>query len=374
MRNRFFWLLISIGLLSLVSCVEDPQPINVTGITINLTSLSLEEGETADLTATISPKDADNQTVLWSSTNGSVASVNNGRVTALKAGSTTITAKSADGGFAASCSVTVVAKTIDVASVSLSKTELSMIEGDSETITATVKPDDATDKTVTWSTSDAAVATVDGGKITAVKEGSATITAKAGDKTATCPVKVEKKEIAVESVELNKTEIELNEGDSDTLVATVKPDDATDKTVTWSSSDSEVASVDDGGLVTAIKEGSVTITAAAGVVSTTCAVTVSKKEIAVESIELNITTLTLKKGKSETLSVTVKPDDATDKTVTWSSSDASVATVSDGTVTAVKEGTAIITAKAGDKEATCFVTVESTNGSTENVGEEEGEW
>lgn len=260
----------------LPSCVKDPDPIRVTGITVNPTSLSLIEGETSNLVATVSPKDADNQTVIWSCNDGSIASVNNGKVTALKAGSTTITAKSDDGGYTASCSVTVSPKTIEVTSISLSKTELTLTEGDSDTITATVKPDDATDKTVTWSSSDTAVATVDGGKITAIKEGTSTITAKAGDKSASCKVTVEKRVVAVESVELDKDEIELVEGDSMTLVATVKPDDATDKTVAWSSSDKTVATVDKTGKVSAIKEGNaiITVTTEDGAKTATCEVTV----------------------------------------------------------------------------------------------------
>ena len=356
MKSKLFGFLMGACLLLAVSCEKEPQAVKVTGISVSPTSLSLVEGESGDLTATVTPSDADDKTVLWDSSDNSVATVSNGKVTAVKAGSATVTAKSADGGFTATCAVTVAAKVIDVSSVSLSKTELTLTEGDSETITATVKPDDATDKTVTWSTSDAAVATVDGGKITAVKEGTATITAKAGDKTATCAVTVNKKIINVESVELDKTAIELTEGDSETIVATVKPDDATDKTVTWSSSDDAVATVD-GGKITAVKPGTATITAKAGDKTATCKVTVNKRFIAVESVELDKAELELTEGDSETLVATVKPDDATDKTVTWSSSDDAVATVEGGKITAVKPGTATITATAGEKSATCKVTV-----------------
>ena len=358
MKSRFLWLLAAVCLLAVASCQKEPQPVNVTGVSVNPTTLSLIEGDTADLTATVSPSNADNPAVTWDCSDKSVATVSNGKVTAVKAGFATITVKSVDGGFTASCAVTVAAKVIDVSSVSLSKTELTLTEGDSETITATVKPDDATDKTVTWMSSDPAVATVEGGKITAVKEGEATITAKAGDKTATCKVTVEKKVIAVESVELDKSELELTEGDSATLVATVKPDDATDKTVTWSSSDPEVATVENGA-VTAVKEGTATITVKAGEKSATCVVTVKKKVIAVESVELDKAEVELIEGESATLVATVKPDDATDKTVAWSSSDPEVATVEDGVVTAVKEGTATITASAGEKTATCAVTVKA---------------
>jgi len=341
-----------------LSCEKEPQPVSVTGVTVSPTSLSLTEGDTGDLTATVSPADAENKGVTWDSSDKSVATVSNGKVTALKAGSATVTVKTLDGGFTAMCAVTVAAKIIDVSSVSVSKTELTLVEGDSETITATVAPDDATDKTVTWSTSDAAVATVDGGKITAVKEGTATITAKAGAKTAECKVTVEKKVIAVESVELDKTEAELVEGETLTLVATVKPDDATDKTVVWSTSDESVATVADG-VVTAVKEGTATITATSGEKSATCKLTVNKKVIAVESVELDKTEAELAEGDSLTLVATVKPDDATDKTVVWSTSDETVATVDGGLVIAVKEGTATITAKSGEKTASCALTVKA---------------
>ena len=267
---------------------------------------------------------------------------------------------------------------VAVSGVSLNKTSVTLTEGESEMLTATVKPDNATDMTVTWTSSDASIAKVENGKVTAVKAGSATITAKAGDKTATCTVTVNKKVVAVTSVALNKTELTLTEGDSETLTATVKPDDATDKTVTWTTSDASIATVDANGKVTAVKAGLATITAKAGDKSATCTVTVNKKVVAVTSVTLNKTELTLTEGDSETLTATVKPDDATDKTVTWTTSDASIATVdANGKVTAVKAGLATITAKAGDKSATCKVTVKQKGidgGDPEGFINDNGEW
>ena len=267
---------------------------------------------------------------------------------------------------------------VAVSSVSLNKTSVTLTEGESEVLNATVKPDNATDKTVTWSSSDASVAKVENGKVTAVKAGSATITAKAGDKSATCTVTVNKKVVAVTSVTLNKTELTLTEGEAETLTATVKPDDATDKTVTWSSSDASIATVDANGKVTAVKAGTATITAKAGDKSATCTVTVNKKVVAVTSVTLNKTELTLTEDESEVLTATVKPDDATDKTVTWTTSDASIATVdASGKVTAVKAGTATITAKAGDQSATCMVTVKQKGvdgGDPEGFTNQNGEW
>ena len=346
--------------------------IAVTSVSLDKTTLDLTEGDTETLTATVSPDNATDKTVSWSSSDASVATVDQaGKVAAVKAGTATITAKAGDK--SATCAVTVKAKVVAVTSVSLDKTTLDLTEGDTETLTATVDPDNATDKTVSWSTSDSSVATVgDTGKVTAVKAGTATITAKAGDKSATCAVTVKAKVIAVTSVSLDKTTLDLTEGDTETLTATVGPDNATDKTVTWSSSDNSVATVDDNGKVTAVKAGTATITAKAGDKSATCAVTVKAKVIAVTSVTLDVTSCTLQVGESKTLTATVNPSDATDKTVSWSSSDASVATVDQaGKVTAVKTGSATITAKAGDKTASCTVKVPVQAGANEGIGYED---
>ena len=258
---------------------------------------------------------------------------------------------------------------VAVSSVSLDKTSVSLNVGESVTLAATVKPDNATNKTVSWSSSNASVASVDAsGKVSAVAEGTATITAKAGDKTATCSVTVKKSVVAVSSITLDKSSLELTEGETATLVATVKPDNATDKTVTWTSDKASVATVDASGKVTAKAEGTATITAKAGDKTATCSVTVKKNVIAVESVTLDITSTILNTGETLTLTATVKPDNATDKTVTWSSSNSSVATVdANGKVTAVAQGTAIVTAKAGDKTATCTVIVMKTDIPVESI-------
>ena len=338
-----------------------PNGIPVDAVYLNKSSLSLTENETYQLKATVNPDNATDKTVTWSTSNPAVATVSSsGLVTAKAEGSATITAKAGDK--SATCEVTVAPNGIPVDAVYLNKSSLSLTENETYQLSVAVTPDNATDKTVTWSTSNAAIATVsDNGLVTAIKEGSATITAKAGDKTATCAVTVSKKVIPVTSVTLNKASLALTEQETFQLSATVSPDNATDKTVTWSSSNTAVATVSNNGLVTAIKEGSATITAKAGDKTATCAVTVSKKVVAVTSVTLNKSSLTLTEQETFQLSASVSPDNATDKTVTWSSSNTAVATVSDsGLVTAVKEGSATITAKAGDKTATCTVTISKT--------------
>ena len=375
MKHWSLWILFGVSLLFGVSCgkePETPQPVMVKGITLSASSLTLTEGETANLVATISPKDADNKTVIWSSSNGSVASVDNGKVTALKAGETTIIAKSDDGGFTSSCSITVNPKIIEVTSITLSTDVLSLVEGKSETLVATIKPDDATDKAIIWSTSDATIATVEGGKVSALKEGTSTITAKAGNKSATCTVKVSSSSIPVNGVSLNKVSLSMDVGNSQTLTASVSPSYATNKEVTWSSSNTSIATVSSSGVITAKAAGTATITVKTkdGGKTASCKVTVSASSVPVTGVSLNKTSLSMTVGNTQTLTATITPSNATNKEVTWSSSNTSVATVSSsGVVTAKAVGTATITVKAkdGGKTATCSITVKAATVSVTGV-------
>ena len=269
--------------------------------------------------------------------------------------------------------------TVKVSGVTIDPSSIILNIDASITLTATVTPENAADKSVTWSSSNESVATVEqNGKISAVGVGEATITAKAGDKTATCKVTVTAAAVAVTSVALDNTTLALTVGDAAVqLTATVAPDNATDKTVTWSSDKTSVATVDATGKVTAVAAGTATITATAGDKTATCTVTVKAATIAVTSVALDKTELALTVGDAAVqLTATVAPDNATDKTVTWSSDKTSVATVdATGKVTAVAEGTATITAKAGDKTATCTVTVtakaSSDSGTLNPMGEPE---
>ena len=353
--------IIALTLLGLVSCEEEEQEIFATKVSLDQTSINVPLGQTLHLLATVFPENTTNKRIVWSSSDESVASVKDGVVTTLNVGEANITAACGDKSDICVVNVT----PIEIEEVTLDAESLSLKAGERVTLSATVKPDDATDKTVTWTTSDASVATVSNGVVTAKKVGSATITAKAGDKAATCTVTVVA--TPVTSVTLDRTSASLKAGETVTLTATVKPDDATDKTVIWTTSDASIATVSDG-VVIAKKVGSATITAKAGDKTATCTVTVVATPVT--SVTLNKTTASLKAGETVTLTATVKPDDATDRTVTWSTSDASVATVSDGVVTAKKVGSATITAKAGDKTATCTVTVVAT-GSHEGITEED---
>ena len=341
--------------------------IPVTGVSLDRTSLSLTEGETYSLVATVTPSNATNKSVTWSSSNTTVATVSSsGVVTAKAAGSATITVKTADGAKTATCAVTVKAKTVSVTGVSLNKTSLAMTVGDTQTLTATVTPSDATDKSVSWSSSNTSVATVSSsGVVTAKTAGSATITVTTNDggKKATCSVTVNAQTVAVTGVSLNKTSLSMTIGDTQTLTATVTPSNATDKSVTWSSSNTSVATVSSSGVVTAKAAGSATITVTTndGGKRATCSVTVQAQTVAVTAITLSQTSATLTYGQTLTLSATVLPANASDKTLAWVSSNNSIASVSEGVVTAGStSGTATITAKSQSYpavSATCKVTV-----------------
>lgn len=258
-------------------------PVAVTGVTLNKITTSIEAGQSEQLTATVLPANADNKSVTWSSNNTAVATVdNNGNVSALAAGTATITVTTADGNKTATCTVTVTAPAapIDVQSISM-KSSTTIAIGASETLTVTYTPADAnTGKAVTWTSSNTSVATVDNsGKVTGVAAGSATITATSTtDPTITASCNVTVQAIAVTNVSLNKSTINLQVGGNETLTATVLPDNATNKNLTWSSSAPAIASVDQTGKVTAHAAGSATITVASvedNTKAATCTVTVT---------------------------------------------------------------------------------------------------
>ena len=539
---------------------ESEPVIKVQSITIEQRDLTLTEGESVNLSAKVMPDNAADKTITWSSSNESVVMVSsNGKAMALSLGKAIITAKSGDK--SDFITITVEAKVIPVTGVSLDKTQITIKVGESETLTPTITPEDATNKKVSWTSSNDKVATVEDGKVVGVQPGSVTITVTTEDgaKTAECPVTVksnlapsvtvgadhisavsailsgkanlesttasdlkvgfqysksagilpsnsttieatdadadynytaaitgldpdtkyyfrsfvrqngqdtygETKEfttkdvaslletrdasgveatkatlnakldltdvqyktlaygflwgtsesalntdykcteisdkailaaltdlshntqywykayvnldsqtfygevktfttdvVPVESVSLNKTEYTFNMiGNTMKLTATVLPDDATDKSIEWSSDNEDVATVDANGRITAKGNGKATIAVATKDQgkTATCVITVSQW---VTSISLDKTSITLNEGQEQTLTATVNPSNAADKSLTWTSSDPSVATVdTEGKVTAISIGTATIMAEAMDgrgKYATCSVTV-----------------
>lgn len=320
--------------------------------------------KTVQLKAIVTPSNA-SQEVTWSSSKPAVATVNaNGLVTGVTAGTAEITATSKDDpSFKDVCTVTV--NNIPVSSVELDKTTLSLTEGETYALKATVKPDDAVDKTPTWTSSNTAVATVSSeGVVTAVKAGTATITAKCGEKTATCTVTVQAKFVNVTGVTLDKETMSLGVGSSAQLTATVLPANANNKALKWSVSSSAVSVTSQGNVATVTArsagEATVTVETIDGGFTKECKVTVF---VPVTSITLSQTSATIAYGQTLSLTATVAPTNATDPTLEWSSDKPTVASVTDGVVKAGSTaGTATITAKSKSNPsvtATCKVTVKS---------------
>ena len=212
--------------------------------------------------------------ITWSSSNKKIATVNSkGKITAKKAGTAKITAKNGSKKYV--CKITVQKKT--ATSISLNNTNVTLYKGDTCTLKATVKPSDIDDKTVTWSSSDSTVATVDSnGMVRAISIGESVITATCSGKSIACKISVIGK--PVKAITLNKTNITLCKGKTEQLTATVSPTDAEDQTITWSSSDSTIATVDSNGLITAVSAGNAKIYAKNGNVTSTCLIEVVQNE------------------------------------------------------------------------------------------------
>lgn len=242
--------------------------------------------------------------------------------------------------------------------ITLSKEKIEIAKDKSIRLTASLTPVDTSDE-LTWTSSNEEVATVEDGVVKAVGLGEAEIVAMAGSVTKSCPVKVYQ---GVNNITLDVTSHTMTIGDFLQLTATIYPKDAEYKDVIWSSNNEDVAVIDQKGLVQAKAYGKVKITATSkdGGLEAVCNVTV--EPVAVTEVSLNAKAVTLKVGETYQLKETILPENATDKTVTWISSNTKAATVSGGAVTAVGTGSAVIIVKtnSGTKTASCTVTVQGS--------------
>ena len=332
-------------------------------ITLNEQELTVFTKQTATLVPDVERvvDDAPETTAfVWSSSDESIAKVaSNGTVTGVSLGDAEIKCTAKDDEFIfATAQVHVV---LPVTSVALEQTNVSLLlsddkpEAGSVLLSYSVAPEDAYCSDVTWSSSNEAIALVDeNGTVTAVSPGKAVITATSADgssatpKKATCNVTVLQ---AVSGLELDATELTLNKKASQTLKVTYSPDNASQKGVSWESSNPDVVRVNANGQLTAQTCGTATITCTTtdgSEISANCEVTVIQM---VTGLKLSAggSSFTLDRGKTRTFPVAVTPEDATNKTLTWTSSDKSILTVDDnGRVNAVGGGTATITCSTTD--------------------------
>ncbi|TMM55902.1 T9SS type A sorting domain-containing protein [Maribacter algarum] len=239
-------------------------PIRVTGVTVSPLTISIVEGDTQQITMTITPDNATNSSITWSSSDDGIATVNvDGLVTAVAEGTATITVTTTDGGFTATSLITVDALPVAVTGVSVSPQSTTLLEGASQQLIAAVSPSNANDTSVIWSSSDNLIATVSmNGTVTGISTGAATITATTNDGnfTDTSIITVEATPVSVSGVSISNVPTNITIGLSEALTATVAPSNATNTSVDWSSNNTAIATVDISGLVTAIAEGTAIIT------------------------------------------------------------------------------------------------------------------
>lgn len=327
---------------------------------------TLVRGKTLQLTAKFTP-DSLTQPVVWTSSNPAVASVEDGLVTALSLGRTDISAATADGSIVSNVSqVTVIWTAVTGVSISgVSKVGI----GETVTLTASVTPTGASDKTVTWTSSDKAILTVNAdGNITGVAPGTATVTATTNDGGFTAAKEITVITVPVTGVRLNGVPT-LKVGETYQMEAVIEPANATDKRLLWASDNESVLRIDETGLLTALAESrraNITVTTVDGGYTASVRIRVSGyadipvlTEFAIEP-----DMVTLYEGDKLQLSVLIEPLEAEAyTTVGWQSGNPAIVTVDNGWLTAVAEGVTEITAVANcgavSKTASCAVTVVS---------------
>lgn len=347
-------------------------PIAVTDVTVEPSTLTLDVNDTSTLSVTITPTDALNKTITWSSSNTDIATVNNsGKVTASGTGTAIITATS-NNGISDTCNVTV--RQISVTGITLDKHSVTVGQNDVVTLTATISPDNASNTNinigvsgasthVTSTTHDGNVWTINWKADANAGQAQITVTTVDGSYSDTCTMSIISV-TPVTGVSLNKSSLSLDVNNTSQLTATVSPSNATNKSVSWTSSDNSVATVSSSGLVTAVGAGTttITVTTSSGGYTATCKVTVTTP---VTGLALNTTSTSIHYSSisniTKTIVATITPSDASNKKVTWSSSNTDIVTVTQGGVIHGEAlGTATITCKSVSNpsvSATCTVTV-----------------
>ncbi len=352
--------------------IIESEYIPADSIELDNTTAVLPKGTTLQLNTTIFPTEASATSIDWLSKNKNIATVNaEGLVTAVAVGETDVMAL-VDNVYAV-CHVTVTPVLVE--SLTLSDKHLSMTLDEMYTLVATITPDNAENKTLEWIVSDSSILQsqpINNNKLNISAEGEGTVTivvrtTDGSNLSDTCEVFVSSN-TPVKNLTISPETLSLYVGYTQQLTATITPLDAYNKDLRWFSTNENVATVDANGLVTARSVGTANITVATtdgSNLSATCALTVTN--VPVESVTLNQTELNMTEGSTATLSATVLPDDAMNKSLTWASSNPRVATVnSNGRVTAVGVGTTIVTATTTDGtdlSAACRVTVKSQTAS-----------
>lgn len=339
----------------LASAMVSTSFVAVSGVSLSTASVTIPVSESYQLIPTVSPADATYKNIMWSSSNAEIATVNSsGFVTAIASGSAVITATTIDGGFTASVAVSAVIIPVDVTSVSLSPPVASIYTSRTVALTAAILPVGATNKTLAWTSSAPDVATVNSsGVVTGVANGSATISATSTDGSGRIGTALITVSTLVSGLYVSPTTASIGVGENMLVECTVLPSDLG---VKWSTSRISVCRVSSNGTVTGVNPGSAIITAETvdGEFTATVSITVVRH---VSSVAIFPAVAFIERGTSKYFTVTVLPINSTIRTATWTSSDPSVATVSEGIVNGVGIGAATITVSADGISKTARIIV-----------------
>ena len=345
-------------------CKVVVKPRLVQAISLNATQKNLIIGESFAFTATAMPENATNRNVIWKLVSGDAISLSNtGVIQAKKVGEALVRAEAADGsGITAECKVVVKPRLVQA--ISLNATQKELIIGDSFTLTATLSPENATNRNVIWKlVSGDAISLSNTGVIQAKKVGVALVRAEAADGsgiTAECKVVVKPR--LVQAISLNATQKNLIIGDSFTLTATLSPENATNRNVIWKLVSGDAISLSNTGVIQAKKVGVALVRAEAADgsgITAECKVVVKPR--LVQAISLKLEKDTIDVGEHFTVTAYVFPKNATNSTLQWSVSDPLLLKhLGAGSFEALKTGSATITAQARDgskQEASCRIEI-----------------
>jgi len=347
----------------LIGCSKEDTPV-VTSISFDKNEISIKVGESETLKVIHEPSDLPVPSYTWESSNKDVATITNGKVTAMSVGEATIKVTAAELGLTASCKIKV--NPVEAETIVLNTTNQELKIGDEFQLTATIEPENTTNKSITWESNDDKIATVtEEGLVKAVGVGKAIITVTSGNVSVTCNIEVEP--IQVTGISLSHEDIEIEITDEFKLQATISPEDATNKKVIWQSKNPNIAEVDDNGNITGVNEGNTVVTAKTeeGNFSASCNVTVNLK-----GLRLTMSDIKMLPNTEELIWVLYSTSDKAYVNATWSSSNPNVARViGDGPGTnsalikALSIGTTIITATSADgsKQASCTIVVQEIN-------------
>jgi len=334
-------------------------------------SVTILKGDSLNLVVLVKPSELASTKFTWKSSDTKVVTVDaNGRIKGIGLGTATITVTSANGK-KATITVNVTNESIPVEEIKLSPSSATIKAGSTTQISAGIKPDNATNRELVWSSSDPSIASVDSkGVVKGIKAGTVTITARTKDGKVVASSTITVEEVAptptpmvITSLSFTEDNITIKKGNSLGLIVEIEPIELSSTKLTWRSSDSSIVSVDSNGKITGLKKGTVTITVSTNDgKSATCTVTVTDDTVLVESITLSPNKVEVGVGGSKQVIATIEPSNATNREIVWTSSDSNIAVVdSNGIVTGIKVGTVNITASTTDSSVVAVIICEVDN-------------